>query len=72
MRRIVDNLKLIRIAETLGGVMTTVVLPKINYYRHLSASQLAGPGISPGLARFSIGLESPTDILDDLIQALES
>lgn len=70
MRRVVDRLELIAIAETLGGAMTTVVLPRVNYYRHLSLEELAHIGVSPGLARFSIGIESAQDLISDLQQAL--
>lgn len=69
-RRVVDGLRLIQIAETLGGLMTTAVIPAVNYYRHLDAEGLARIGVSPGLVRFSIGLESPDDLIADLLQAI--
>ncbi len=71
MRQVVDRMELPRIAETLGGLMTTVVLPKLNYYRHLNPDQLAALGISPGLARFSIGIESTDDLIADFQQAID-
>ncbi len=68
-RAVVDGLKLVQIAETLGGLMTTAVLPAVNYYRHLDAAGLASIGVSPGLVRFSIGIESLDDLIADLLQA---
>lgn len=72
LRHVVDSLKTIAIAETLGGVMTTVVLPRLNYYRHLSIEELQRLGISPGLARFSIGIEPAESLIADLERALAS
>src|SRR5690606_14485536 len=65
--RVVDGLRLIQIAETLGGLMTTAVIPAVNYYRHLDAEGLARIGVSLGLVRFSIGIESPDDLIADLL-----
>lgn len=70
-RLVVDGLRLIQIAETLGGVMTTVVLPKANYYRTLSNEALHQIGVSPGLVRLSIGIESAADLLADLFHAMQ-
>lgn len=72
LRRAVDGLETIAIAETLGGVMTTVVVPRLNYYRHLSVAELRRLGISPGLARFSIGIEPAELLIADLERALAS
>jgi cystathionine beta-lyase/cystathionine gamma-synthase len=71
-RRMVDRLRIIGIAETLGGLMTTAVLPPLNYYRSLSAEQLARLGISPGLVRFSIGIEGAESLISDVLQALDA
>ncbi|MEZ4522594.1 MAG: aminotransferase class I/II-fold pyridoxal phosphate-dependent enzyme [Thermomicrobiales bacterium] len=69
-RKVVDDLSTIQIAETLGGLMTTAVIPSVNYYRHLDAAGLARIGVSPGLVRFSIGIESADDLIADLTGAI--
>lgn len=69
-RKVVDGLQLVRIAETLGGLMTTAVIPSVNYYRHLDAAGLERIGVSPGLVRFSIGIESAEDLIADLTSAI--
>ena len=69
-RRVVDNLRLVQIAETLGGLMTTAVIPYVNYYRHLDDEALARIGVSPGLVRFSIGIESASDLIADFREAI--
>jgi cystathionine gamma-synthase/methionine-gamma-lyase len=69
-RQTIDRLRLIQIAETLGGLMTTVVHPRSASYRALTAEQLAHIGVSEGLIRLSVGIEASEDLLADLTQAL--
>ena len=71
-RAVVDRLRLVVFAETLGGVMTTVVHPRSTSYRRLTDEQLALIGVSPGLLRFSIGIESADDLINDVLQAVDS
>lgn len=71
-RAVTDRLRLIAFAETLGGVMTTVVHPRSTSYRALTDEQVAFIGVTPGLPRFSIGIESSDDLIDDVLQALDS
>ena len=69
-RAAVDRLRLVQFAETLGGVMTTVVHHPSTSYRQLTDAQLAAIGVSPGLLRFSIGIEAAEDIVADVVGAL--
>lgn len=69
-RAAVDRLRLVQFVETLGGVMTTVVHHPSTSYRDLTDEQLAAIGVSPGLLRFSIGIEAAQDIIDDVVGAL--
>ena len=41
-------------------------------HRQLNDEQLVAAGISPGMVRFSVGIENIEDIIDDLTQALEA
>jgi cystathionine beta-lyase/cystathionine gamma-synthase len=70
-RRVLDGLRLIAFAETLGGLMTTVVHPRSASYRTLTPEQLAAIGVSEGLTRFSIGIEAVEDLIADVTNALE-
>jgi cystathionine beta-lyase/cystathionine gamma-synthase len=70
-RHVVNRLRLVRFAETLGGLMTTVVHSRSASYRALTPEQLAAIGVSPGLLRFSIGIESPDDLITDVLGALD-
>ena len=71
-RTVLDKLRLIAFAETLGGLMTTVVHPRTASYRTLTLEQLAAIGVSEGLARFSIGVEAQDDVLEDVLQAVRA
>jgi cystathionine beta-lyase/cystathionine gamma-synthase len=66
----VDGLRIVRFAESLGGLMTTVVHPRSASYRSLTEEDLACIGVSPGLLRFSVGIEAADDLIADLAGAL--
>ena len=63
-------LRHIPFAPSLGDVATTLSHPASTSHRGQSAEQWALQGITPGLIRFSIGLEDPDDLWADLQQAL--
>ena len=53
-------------ANTLGGLNTTITHPSTMSHRTISEEERIKAGISPGLMRLSVGLESEEDIMDDL------
>ncbi len=67
---IVDGLRLIRHAASLGGVETLVALPAHTSHRHLSLEERRRAGIPAGLVRISAGIEDVEDLWSDLEQAL--
>ncbi|MBF0380716.1 MAG: O-succinylhomoserine sulfhydrylase [Magnetococcales bacterium] len=67
----IDRLQLATITANLGDVKTLVTHPASTTHAKLSEKARKAAGITPGLVRFSIGLESAKDICDDLAQALE-
>lgn len=67
---IIDSLRLAELTASLGSVRTMVVHPPSTSQRHLSATELAEAGITPGLLRVSVGLEDLEDLQADLIEAL--
>lgn len=69
-RALVDALRIARFAETLGGLMTTVVHPPSASYRALDDAALARIGVTPGLLRISVGIESADDLVADFVEAL--
>ena len=63
------------ISELLNGAATAVVVD----YRGLTVAedtelrkQLREAGVSPGMIRLSVGIESAKDIINDLKEALEN
>ena len=64
-------LKLIKSSMSLAGVESTVLSPTQTSHSLLSEDDRAKQGIADGLIRFSIGIEEPEDLIQDIEQALE-
>ena len=65
-----DSLKMIAIVTHVADCRSCVLHPASHTHRQLTDEQLRAAGIPPDLIRFSVGIEDPADILDDLKQAL--
>lgn len=68
--RVIDHLKLIALAPSLGGIESLATQPVTTSHHDLDAAERARRGISDTMIRLSIGLEDPDDLLADLLQAL--
>lgn len=68
----VSNLSLAHIATSFGGPETLICHPATSTHVALSAEDRQRNGISDGLLRMSIGLEHPTDLVNDIVSALNS
>ncbi|HEX8961368.1 MAG TPA: O-succinylhomoserine sulfhydrylase [Rhodocyclaceae bacterium] len=64
--RVVDNCQLLSITANLGDVKTTITHPASTTHGRISAEARAAAGISEGLLRIAVGLESVDDIEADL------
>ncbi|MBT8292980.1 MAG: aminotransferase class I/II-fold pyridoxal phosphate-dependent enzyme [Eudoraea sp.] len=64
-------LKLIKSSMSLAGVESTVLSPTQTSHALLSEEDRMKQGIADGLIRFSIGIEEPEDLIQDIEQALE-
>jgi cystathionine beta-lyase/cystathionine gamma-synthase len=60
------------IAPSLGGAETLLTRPALTSHAGMDPERRRRAGISDGLIRMSVGLESPDEIVDDLLQALEA
>lgn len=69
-RALIDNLALARPATSFGGPETLVCHPATSTHAGLSAGQLSAMGVTEGLLRVSVGLESADDLIDDFVNAL--
>jgi len=71
-RCLLDRLRIVVEAPSLGGVETLATRPATTSHSGLPASEREAIGISESLIRLTVGIESVDDLLDDLDQALES
>ena len=69
--KFMDSLKLAENVVHVADIRTCVLHPASSTHRQLTYEQLVAAGITPGLIRLSVGLESIEDILEDIKQALE-
>ncbi|GAB3810842.1 O-succinylhomoserine sulfhydrylase [Pontibacter rugosus] len=71
-KRFIDNLQMASISANLGDTRTIVTHPASTTHSKLKEEERAATGITPGLVRVSVGLESIKDIIEDITQALEA
>lgn len=70
--RVLNALRLLVPATSLGDVQTMVIPPAMASHRELSPKHRARMGIHDNLLRISVGIEAIDDILADLDQALNA
>jgi O-succinylhomoserine sulfhydrylase len=70
--QVVDATKMISITANLGDTKTTITHPATTTHGRLTPEERAAAGISDGLIRISVGLESIADIQADLERGLGS
>ena len=68
--KVLSQVKMIRFAESLGGVESLITLPAVQTHADVPAEVRARLGISDCLLRLSVGIEDIDDIISDLEQAL--
>ena len=68
--QLLTDVKLVRVATSLGGPETLVCHPRTTTHASLTDAEAAEQGVGPGLLRISVGLEDPGDLLADLVNAL--
>ena len=69
-RTVMANVSVFTLAESLGGVESLIEHPGLMTHASLSAERQAEVGITPGLLRLSVGIETEADLLRDLESAL--
>lgn len=70
--KMMNALRLIRRAVSLGDAETLIQHPAGMTHALMSEEQRAEHGISDGLVRLSVGLETPSDLIADLDRALHA
>jgi cystathionine beta-lyase/cystathionine gamma-synthase len=69
--RVLDALRVVAIAPSLGGVESVAVLPAVTSHAALSDDERAAIGITPSTVRLSVGIEAADDLVNDLRRALD-
>jgi cystathionine beta-lyase/cystathionine gamma-synthase len=69
-RTVLERLRLMALAESLGGVETLISHPAIMTHASVPQDRRAMLGITDGLIRISVGIEDVEDLQGDLEQAL--
>ena len=70
--RFSNALRLIRISNNLGDAKSLIVHPATTTHQRFTPEARAEMGIGDGLLRFSVGLEHPDDLADDLARGLKA
>ena len=68
--RVMENLKVFQLAESLGGVESLVEYPETMSHASMSLEARRAAGISERTIRVSIGIEHPDDLVEGLQHAL--
>jgi len=69
---VLRSLRWFTLAESLGGVESLVAHPASMTHASMTPEARLRAGITDGVIRLSIGIESPDDLLADLDRALRS
>ncbi|WP_420824320.1 O-succinylhomoserine sulfhydrylase [Tropicibacter alexandrii] len=70
--RFLNGLEIAVISNNLGDAKSIATHPATTTHQRLKPEQRASLGISDGWIRFSVGIEEPQDLIDDLLQALDA
>ena len=71
-RRMLENVSMFTLAESLGGVESLIEHPAIMTHASVPPEQRAMLGISDGMVRLSVGIEHPDDLVADLERGLDA
>ena len=70
--KILENVKIIKFAESLGGVETLITYPFTQTHADIPEDIRQRLRIDEYLLRLSVGIENVNDLIDDLQNALNS
>ncbi len=68
--KVVENLKIFTLAESLGGVESLCGHPATMTHASIPKEEREKTGVTDSLIRLSVGIEDVSDLIDDLEQAL--
>jgi len=70
-QQVLERVRLIQFAESLGGVESLITYPMFQTHTEVPAKDREALGVNEQLLRISVGLEDERDLIADLSQALE-
>ncbi|HEX5473098.1 MAG TPA: PLP-dependent aspartate aminotransferase family protein [Vicinamibacterales bacterium] len=70
-RRVCNRVRLMSLAESLGGVETLICHPASMTHASVPPDRRRAIGLTDSLVRISAGIEDPADLIDDLRHALD-
>jgi cystathionine gamma-lyase / homocysteine desulfhydrase len=70
-RTLLNNLRLMALAESLGGVETLISHPATMTHAAVPAERRLQIGITDDMIRMSVGIEDLEDLREDIAQALD-
>lgn len=70
--RFLNALKIVLISNNLGDAKSIITHPATTTHQRLPEDQRADLGITPGLVRLSLGIEDESDLIADVMQALDA
>jgi len=68
-KHILENVKIIKYAESLGGVESLITYPMLQTHADMPEAERLARGIDSRFLRLSVGLEAAADLIADLEQA---
>ena len=71
VEKILERVRLIIFAESLGGVESLITYPVVQTHSAIPEEMRERLGVNDRLLRLSVGIEAVEDILSDLEQAME-
>ena len=71
-KKFLSALKLVTLAESLGGYESLAELPYLMTHASIEEKERVALGVTNNLIRLSVGLENPQDIVEDIDQALKA
>jgi O-acetylhomoserine (thiol)-lyase len=71
-KKFIERLQLASHLANVGDAKTLVIHPASTTHQQMDAAQLKAAGLGEELVRLAIGIESASDIIDDLAQALRA
>jgi cystathionine beta-lyase/cystathionine gamma-synthase len=70
-RRIVEGVRIFKLAESLGGVESLIGHPASQTHASVPRELRMEMGLTDSLVRLSVGIEDADDLIADLAQAME-